>query len=75
MARMSFDPRTYSTLADLRAGRWYLPASEEVAARHDEVARLLREFNALGNTEPARPRTAPEHAGQPARARDVRPAS
>lgn len=51
---MSFDPRTYSTLADLRAGRWYLPASEEVAARHDEVARLLREFNALGNTEPAR---------------------
>ncbi|MDO5512578.1 sugar O-acetyltransferase [Corynebacterium sp.] len=48
---MNFDPTTYSTLADLRAGRWYLPASEEVAARHDEVARLLREFNAAGDED------------------------
>lgn len=53
MASMDFDPRTYSTLDDLRAGRWYLPVSEEVAGRHREVADLLKEFNDLGNTNAA----------------------
>ncbi|MBX8996891.1 sugar O-acetyltransferase [Corynebacterium testudinoris] len=51
---MDFDPRTYSTLDDLRAGRWYLPVSEEVAGRHREVAELLKEFNDLGTTDPER---------------------
>lgn len=60
MAFMDFDSRTYSTLDDLRAGRWYLPVSEEVAGRHREVAGLLKEFNHLGNTDPARGEELPD---------------
>lgn len=51
---MAFNPKTYSSLADLRAGNWYLPGSGEIAAQHDHITHLLKEFNELANTN--RPR-------------------
>lgn len=48
---MSFDPKTYSSLDDLRAQRWYLAGSEELMAHCERRARLLKEFNELANTD------------------------
>ena len=39
---------------DMRSGRWYLPGGEESNAQHARTFALTREFNALGNTDPAR---------------------
>ncbi|OEY04786.1 hypothetical protein A0K93_06680 [Corynebacterium sp. BCW_4722] len=37
-----------------RSGQWYMPGSEESRTQHLAPYNLTREFNALGNTDPAR---------------------
>lgn len=40
----------------MRSGRWYLPGGAVPARQHARTFALTREFNALGNTDPARAR-------------------
>ncbi|MCQ4619965.1 sugar O-acetyltransferase [Corynebacterium sp. CCUG 71335] len=42
------------SLNDVSSGNWYKPGSPEPDAAHANVWELMREFNALGNTDPAR---------------------
>lgn len=37
-----------------RSGQWYFPGSDDANAQHAATFALTREFNALGNTDPAK---------------------
>ncbi|WBT08904.1 sugar O-acetyltransferase [Corynebacterium sp. SCR221107] len=51
---MSFDPATYSSLSDLRAGRWHLPVSPEIRELVTRTGELVFDYN---HTRPS------DHAG------------
>lgn len=44
---MTFDPYTYSNLADQRAGKWHIAASEEIQTQIAATAELVYDFNQL----------------------------
>lgn len=44
---MTFDPHTYSSLADQRAGKWHIAASEEIQTHIAATAELVYDFNQL----------------------------
>lgn len=48
-----------------RSGTWYVPGSDESRAQHQATFELTREFNALGNTDPARARELLSHMFAP----------
>lgn len=42
---MSFDPRTYSSLDDLRAEKWHIPISPEISEHAARIAELVYDYN------------------------------
>lgn len=44
---MAFDPSTYSSLADQRAGKWHIAAAQDIQKRINATAELVYDFNQL----------------------------
>lgn len=44
---MTFNPHTYSSLTDQRAGKWHIAASEEIQTQISTTAELVYDFNQL----------------------------